>query len=180
MLIAGACVAWGFDNGVTARIDQLSPQHVVFLKGLIAGTANLVLGLITADTASTVRASDVIGALAIGAAGYGASIVLWVKGARDLGAARGQLVFATAPFLAPSSPGPHSTKPSPVPRSPPSPSPPSAAPSPSNRPTNTDTLTNRASTSTNTATTTHTTTTTTTPGTTPGRPHTATDTDTDP
>jgi hypothetical protein len=31
--------------------------------------------------------------------GYGASITLWVAGARQLGAARGQLVFATAPFL---------------------------------------------------------------------------------
>ena len=27
------------------------------------------------------------------------SITLWVSGARDLGAARGQLVFATAPFI---------------------------------------------------------------------------------
>ena len=27
------------------------------------------------------------------------SITLWVAGARDLGAARGQLVFATAPFI---------------------------------------------------------------------------------
>lgn len=29
LLIAGACIAWGFDNAVTARIDQFSPQHVV-------------------------------------------------------------------------------------------------------------------------------------------------------
>ncbi len=35
----------------------------------------------------------------VGALGYGASITLWVSGARDLGAARGQLVFATAPFV---------------------------------------------------------------------------------
>ena len=31
--------------------------------------------------------------------GYGVSITLWVAGARDLGAARAQLVFATAPFI---------------------------------------------------------------------------------
>lgn len=38
-------------------------------------------------------------ALVIGGFGYGVSITLWVAGARDLGAARGQLVFATAPFV---------------------------------------------------------------------------------
>ncbi len=33
-----ACVAWGIDNGVTAKIDQLGPEHVVLLKGAIAGS----------------------------------------------------------------------------------------------------------------------------------------------
>ncbi|MDH4144723.1 MAG: DMT family transporter, partial [Acidimicrobiia bacterium] len=109
LLVAGACVAWGVDNGVTARIDQLSPEHVVAFKGAIAGTANLALGLlagggisggglgIAADSASAAIA--VAAALAVGAVGYGASIVLWVKGARDLGAARAQLIFATSPFI---------------------------------------------------------------------------------
>lgn len=99
LLIAAACVAWGIDNGVTARIDQLAPEHVVLLKGLVAGTANLTLGLLFGGHPSSANTSDVLAALAIGAAGYGASIVLWVKGARDLGAARGQLIFATAPFI---------------------------------------------------------------------------------
>lgn len=99
LLIAGACVAWGIDNGVTAKIDQLGPEHVVFLKGLVAGGANLVLGIAVADSALSVSAGQIAVALAIGALGYGASIVLWVKGARDLGAARGQLIFATAPFI---------------------------------------------------------------------------------
>lgn len=99
LLIAAACVAWGIDNGVTARIDQLAPEHVVLLKGFVAGTANLTLGLLFATTSTSVSLADVAAALAIGAAGYGASIVLWVKGARDLGAARGQVIFATAPFI---------------------------------------------------------------------------------
>ncbi|MCB0996673.1 MAG: DMT family transporter [Acidimicrobiales bacterium] len=99
LLIAAACIAWGFDNGVTARIDQLAPEHVVLLKGLVAGTANLTLGRLFANSESSTTFADVLAALAVGAAGYGASIVLWVKGARDLGAARGQLIFATAPFI---------------------------------------------------------------------------------
>ena len=99
LLIAGACVAWGLDNGVTAKIDQLGPEHVVFLKGLVAGGANLALGVVVAGNALPANAGQIAFALAIGALGYGASIVLWVKGARDLGAARGQVIFATAPFI---------------------------------------------------------------------------------
>jgi drug/metabolite transporter (DMT)-like permease len=99
LLIAGACVAWGFDNGVTAKIDQLSPEHVVMLKGLIAGSANLVLCVTVGAGLGGIEVNDVLAALAIGATGYGMSIVLWVKGARDLGAARGQVIFATAPFI---------------------------------------------------------------------------------
>src|SRR6188508_2720819 len=45
MLIVGACACWGLDNTVTSGIDQVSPHHVVFLKGLVAGTVNLCLGL---------------------------------------------------------------------------------------------------------------------------------------
>lgn len=98
LLVVGACVAWGIDNSVTARIDQLSPEQIAFAKGAVAGTANLVLGLLVA-AAWRVEIRQIVAALAIGTFGYGASITLWVKGARDLGAARGQVVFATAPFV---------------------------------------------------------------------------------
>ena len=99
LLVIAACVAWGFDNGVTARIEQLAPEHVVMLKGVIAGGANLAIGLLVAGWGSNTTLSDIVAALAIGAGGYGLSITLWVKGARDLGAARGQVIFATAPFI---------------------------------------------------------------------------------
>jgi drug/metabolite transporter (DMT)-like permease len=96
LLVAAACLCWGVDNCVTAGLDQLSPAQITFMKGLVAGGANLALGVAVSPWPA---AGDVLVALAIGAAGYGASITLWVAGARDLGAARGQLVFATAPFL---------------------------------------------------------------------------------
>ncbi|HUF83596.1 MAG TPA: DMT family transporter [Acidimicrobiia bacterium] len=99
VLIIAACACWGLDNGVTAGIQHLAPEHVVALKGVVAGGANLAIGLLIAGWGSTTGAMDVLAALAIGAAGYGASITLWVKGARDLGAARGQVIFATAPFI---------------------------------------------------------------------------------
>jgi drug/metabolite transporter (DMT)-like permease len=98
LFIIGACICWGVDNSVTARIDQLSPEQITFTKGAVAGTVNLILGLAFASAAG-VDLRHIAAALAIGALGYGASITLWVKGARDLGAARGQLLFAAAPFI---------------------------------------------------------------------------------
>src|SRR3954471_20007816 len=65
-------------------------------KGVVPGTANLALGLAIAGPPSL---SQLVAGLTIGAVGYGLSITLWVTGARDLGAARGQLIFAIAPFV---------------------------------------------------------------------------------
>ncbi len=96
LLIAGACLCWAVDNSVTAALDDLAPAHITLAKGVIAGSANLMIGLIAAGGPPL---GATIGALVIGAFGYGISITLWVAGARELGAARGQLVFATAPFL---------------------------------------------------------------------------------
>jgi drug/metabolite transporter (DMT)-like permease len=96
--VVGACVCWGFDNGATARIDHVAPHHVTLLKGLVAGSCNLVIGLVWFGAGDATTA-QVLGALLVGALGYGASITLWVRGARMLGAARAQVVFATSPFL---------------------------------------------------------------------------------
>ena len=99
LLIVAACACWGLDNCVTARIEQLAPEHVVFLKGLVAGGANLLLGITVAGAVGDWSWEELVAALIIGMVGYGLSITLWVKGARDLGAARGQVIFAAAPFI---------------------------------------------------------------------------------
>lgn len=96
LLIAGACLCWAVDNSVTAALDQLAPAHITVVKGLVAGGTNLAIGLTVSGVPT---AGAMFWALVIGGFGYGASITLWVSGARDLGAARGQLVFATAPFI---------------------------------------------------------------------------------
>lgn len=99
LLVAAATICWGLDNCVTARVDQLSPEAVVAAKGLVAGSVNLVLGLSVAGASHSSTPGEVAAALAIGALGYGVSITLWVTGARDLGAARAQVIFAAAPFI---------------------------------------------------------------------------------
>lgn len=100
LMVAAACACWGLDNCVTARIEHLSPESVVLAKGAVAGTVNVLLGVtVGSEAGASAAVGQVVAALAIGAAGYGVSITWWVKGARDLGAARAQVIFATAPFI---------------------------------------------------------------------------------
>lgn len=96
LLVAGACLCWGVDNAVTAGLDGYSPTRITLVKGAVAGTVNLGLGIMV-DGWPPLR---VVGAaVAIGVVGYGLSITMWITGARQLGAARGQAVFALAPFV---------------------------------------------------------------------------------
>lgn len=98
VLIAAACLCWGIDNCVTAALDDFAPGHITLVKGFVAGSANLAIGLALGD-GDRLAVDTVLPALAIGGIGYGLSITLWVAGARELGAARAQLVFSTAPFV---------------------------------------------------------------------------------
>jgi hypothetical protein len=58
---------------------------------------NLALGLARGE--SFPETTLALGALVVGMLGYGLSIVLAVRGAQQLGAARAQSLFAAAPFL---------------------------------------------------------------------------------
>lgn len=94
--IALACLAWAIDNVVTADLDELAPAHVTLVKGWVAGSVSFSVAAATGSLPSPGAAGA---ALVVGALGYGLSITLWVAGARELGAARAQVVFATAPFV---------------------------------------------------------------------------------
>ncbi|NYE00607.1 drug/metabolite transporter (DMT)-like permease [Kineosphaera limosa] len=96
LLLAGACLCWAVDNCVTAELDAFTPAQITLVKGVVAGGGNLAIGLLVEGGPSVLA---LMFAMVVGAFGYGASITLWIAGARDLGAARGQLVFATAPFV---------------------------------------------------------------------------------
>ena len=49
VLIAAACLCWAFDNSITAALDQIAPAHITLAKGVIAGSVNLVIGLVSAE-----------------------------------------------------------------------------------------------------------------------------------
>jgi len=97
LLVLLACICWGLDNNFTATIDGYTPAQTTVVKGLVAGSTNLALGLLLED--GLPDAVFVVAALGVGALAYGASIVLYIRGAQQLGATRSQMLFATAPFL---------------------------------------------------------------------------------
>lgn len=97
LLVAGACVCWGLDNNFTSLIDGYSPAQSTFVKGIVAGSLNLLLAVFLSSPTWSYQV--VLVALAVGALCYGASITLYIRGAQQLGATRSQLLFSFAPFV---------------------------------------------------------------------------------
>ena len=97
VLVVIACLCWGLDNNLTSVIDGYTPAQTTAAKGLVAGAVNLCLGLALEGTPG--NAASIGLALSVGALAYGASVVLYIRGAQQLGATRSQMIFATAPFL---------------------------------------------------------------------------------
>ena len=95
--LAGACLSWALDNNLTQRLSLKDPVAVVRLKALGAGGCMLVLALLR--NPQLPAAAVLAGALALGAASYGLSILLDMYALRLLGAAREAALFATAPFV---------------------------------------------------------------------------------
>ncbi|HYZ87853.1 MAG TPA: EamA family transporter [Myxococcales bacterium] len=96
--LTGACAAWALDTNLTQRLSIRDPVALVRFKGLAGGACTLALGLALGGAFPQPRAA--IAALAVGAIGYGASVVWHVQAMRVLGAARQSALFATAPFAA--------------------------------------------------------------------------------
>jgi len=96
-LVIAACVCWGIDNNVTRGISGADPIRIAAIKGLVAGTVNLALGLI--GGASLPGAASLGAAAMLGFVGYGVSLALYVVAHRDLGVARTAAYFSVAPFV---------------------------------------------------------------------------------
>jgi drug/metabolite transporter (DMT)-like permease len=97
LAIIGACLAWAVDNNLTRRVSLNDPVQIAMLKGLIAGSVNLVLALSLG--APLPAAGALLGAAMVGLLGYGVSLVLFVIALRHLGTARTGAYYSTAPFV---------------------------------------------------------------------------------
>ena len=96
LAIAGACLAWAIDNNLTRKVALADATTIAMLKGLVAGTANVMLALLA--NAAVPSLAEVVAAAALGFASYGISLVLFVSALRSLGTARTAAYFSTAPF----------------------------------------------------------------------------------
>jgi drug/metabolite transporter (DMT)-like permease len=95
--ILGACLLWGLDNNLTRRVSLADATWVASIKGLVAGSVNLILALSLGARWPPLAA--VASALLIGFLAYGVSLSLFVVALRHLGAARTGAYFSLAPFL---------------------------------------------------------------------------------
>ena len=97
LLIALACLAWGIDNNLSREISSADPVVIALIKGLAAGSVNLILALILGARLHSIGATGA--ALLVGFFGVGVSLVLFVLALRHLGSARTGAYFSLAPFL---------------------------------------------------------------------------------
>lgn len=97
LLVVAACVCWGVDNNLTRKLSASDPVQIAMIKGLAAGTTNLMLALAvgaTLPSATLVAAGAVVGLL-----GVGVSLVTFMLALRHLGTARTGAYFSLAPFI---------------------------------------------------------------------------------
>jgi drug/metabolite transporter (DMT)-like permease len=97
LAVLGACLAWGIDNNLTRKLSLTDATWIAAIKGLVAGTVNLVLAF--ALGASLPSLPIVGAALVLGFVAYGVSLALFVTGLRHLGTARTGAYFSVAPFF---------------------------------------------------------------------------------
>jgi len=97
ILIAAACLCWGIDNNLTRKLSAVDPMQLTMIKGLAAGTINLVIA--SATSGALPALASVAGALVIGFLGYGVSLAAYTLALRHLGAARTGAYFSLAPFV---------------------------------------------------------------------------------
>lgn len=97
LAVLGACVAWGIDNNLTRKVSLADATWIAAIKGLAAGTVNLVIALLLGATWPPLP--NVACAMLVGWFAYGASLALFVVGLRHLGTARTGAYFSVAPFF---------------------------------------------------------------------------------
>ncbi|ESY07310.1 membrane protein [Mesorhizobium sp. LNJC399B00] len=97
LLVVGACLAWGIDNNLTRKISAADPVTIAMLKGLVAGTVNI--GLAVVSGAVFPHAASLGAAAVVGFLGVGISLVMFILALRHLGTARTGAYYSLAPFI---------------------------------------------------------------------------------
>jgi drug/metabolite transporter (DMT)-like permease len=96
-LVLAAMAGWGLDNNLTGRISDKSPVEIAMIKGLVSGAVSTALAFAMGH--GFPPGLQAAAGLAVGAFGYGLSLVLFIRGLRGLGAFRAGALFGLAPFV---------------------------------------------------------------------------------
>jgi drug/metabolite transporter (DMT)-like permease len=97
LAVAGATLAWAGDNVVGRPLADRDPTRVVLAKGTLGAALSFALARAAGERWPAWGA--VAALAATGAVGYGASLRLYLRAQRIVGAARTGSVFAAAPFV---------------------------------------------------------------------------------
>ena len=95
--VAAASLGWALDNALAKPLSELDPAAVVAAKGALGALLSAVAALALREAWPAVW--PLVGLVVVGATGYGASLRLYLRAQRELGAGRTASVFASAPFL---------------------------------------------------------------------------------
>lgn len=97
LAVAGATLAWAGDNALGRPLADADPTRVVLAKGALGAVASSLLALALREPWP--RWGGACELAACGALGYGASLTLYLRAQRRIGAARTGSIFAAAPFV---------------------------------------------------------------------------------
>jgi drug/metabolite transporter (DMT)-like permease len=97
LFVVIATALWAIDNGLSAKLTDIDARITVFWKSAIGAALSLLVGLAFRESTGSVQTVVLI--VAVGAIGYGASLVCYLIAQRYFGVARTASVFAAAPFI---------------------------------------------------------------------------------
>ncbi len=95
--VAGATAAWAFDNTWTRPLAERDPFQVIVVKGGLGAAVTTAVALARGEPVPPLAHAAAL--VACGATGYGASLYLYLRAQRRIGAGRTGSVFALAPFI---------------------------------------------------------------------------------
>lgn len=99
LAVLGACLSWGIDNNLTRKVSLADASWVAMVKGLAAGSVNLVIALALGASLPPAACRHAAGSAVLGFFAYGISLMLFVVALRHLGTARTGAYFSVAPFF---------------------------------------------------------------------------------
>lgn len=98
LAIIAACACWGIDNNFTGLISVHDAPFIAGIKGLVAGSVNLLLAVAILG-ANFPSLPALVQISTIGISSYGLSLMLFVVALRHVGTSRTGAYFSIAPFF---------------------------------------------------------------------------------